>query len=90
LPTISNHSLLRYFLPPSLPPFNAQKRDSESTLSQRNILVEALQAENEDLEKLYQAECAVTKELKERLLLSSAGKGTGLKDIFDEVVDRYS
>ena len=52
--------------------------------------MEALQAENEDLEKLLRAECAVTKDLKERLLLASAGKGSGLNVLFDEIIDRYS
>ena len=66
-----------------------QRRDSETTLSQRNILVEALQAENDDLEKLFLAECAISKDLRERLSLATAGKGTGLNVLFDEIVERY-
>jgi hypothetical protein len=53
-------------------------------------LLDALQAEKEEIERKYLAECAVSRELQRSLMLLTSGKGPGLRVLFDEISDRYA
>ena len=57
--------------------------------SDKNTLLDTLQAEKEEIERKYLAECAVSRELQRSLMLLTSGKGPGLRVLFDEISDRY-
>ena len=83
--------------------YSDSQNNESSPHAPQNVLFEVLQAQKNELEKLYQAECALNKELEEKLnratqmqtqsnmrmnTQQNTSHGVQLRVLFDEIVTR--